>query len=450
MDWQQYYPTHYFKERDILLQEYESCARNLESQERLFIYAANIILVVAALISSVIVGLSGRQSTEIALILSKELLVSLSAIIVLFSLLAIRYFAERQKSIIFDSRKIVIIRRMLGLDYGNQQLVLPNWRIEGANNPFSIKLFPGWLTHPAYPFWIITLFSSFLIFNLMPKLLHEFEVAYLKNFDTLCVASCVVVVWIIILLISFRTVLYDTNECALLSITKFAAGLLNLKLECDFEYIIYRAKLAVHETGRMGIDVNKSKEILLFIEDRNFYRHKGICIRAMIRALWGIIRSNKRAGGSTITQQLVRTLFIKDMSKTFRRKFIEILLAIWFETTSTKNQILDMYLSSVRFEHKVYGIAAAIKHFLGKELSSKLQLSKAETFFLIERVSNIRSKLLINKIQHTLNQMEKAGIISDIDISEVKNIYKKMVNSELIQVADSAEYIKWINLRTSL
>ena len=84
-----------------------------------------------------------------------------------FTVITLKYFADRQRSILFATRKVIILRRMLGLTYGSMQLILPNWRIEGADQPLSVKLFPGWFTYVAYPFYILSIMSSIVIVVLM-------------------------------------------------------------------------------------------------------------------------------------------------------------------------------------------------------------------------------------------------------------------------------------------
>jgi len=107
------------------------------------------------------------------------------------------------------------------------------------------------------------------------------------------------------------------------------------------------------------------------------------------------VKLKRRSGRSTITQQLSGTLFIQDLSKLIRRKSIEIPLALWCNRNFSKDEQLNIYLASVRFEKGVYGVTEAMKHFWG---DVRLAPTMAESFFLVERVSNIKSKLLTNRI----------------------------------------------------
>ncbi|MCK9265543.1 transglycosylase domain-containing protein [bacterium] len=447
-DWQQYYPASKFTDRDILLKEYENCAANIQSQERIFLNAANFILVISAMLGSIAVSFLHNPTKFFNGALSTQTLLILTFIICSFSWLTVRYFAERQKSIIFDSRKIVILRHMLGLYYGTQHLVLPNWRIEGATNPFAIKLFPGWFSYVTYPFWLICVTSTILLYGILPHIIKNFvslSSIMSSPSNQITFAAIFLMLWVIVISFSFRFALYDTNERLVLSLAKRLASCFHLGLVKDFEYVIYRAKLAVYETQRMKIDLTVFKKNLIFIEDRGFYKHKGISIKAIARAILGIIGKKRRSGGSTITQQLVRTLFIKEMNKTFRRKIVEIILALWFEKVCSKEEILEIYLSSVRFENRVNGITEALKYFF--QWSKGKSISEPEIFFLIERISNVRSLILTNKISDTLYQMFEKRLLTSEDISEIKAIYSKMYQSKKLKVENKEIFEKWLGYK---
>jgi membrane peptidoglycan carboxypeptidase len=97
------------------------------------------------------------------------------------------------------------------------------------------------------------------------------------------------------------------------------------------------------------------KQTIVLIEDSRFYTHFGIDPIAMIRAF--IVNTRERRysqGGSTITQQLARTLYLNN-KKNLSRKIREILLAFYLEFTLTKSQILDMYMSEVYMGHDKKG-----------------------------------------------------------------------------------------------
>ncbi len=438
-DWKQHFPTYSFKNRDIVLKEYESASAALESEERLFINATNITLVISAALSSAALGSLEKLGQLYEGVISPIwLLIILLSLVFSFSITTLKYFADRQKTLLFGRRKIVVLRRMLGLAYGSIQFVLPNWRVEGADQPFSIRMFPGWLSYVTYPFWVIAIFSGIITSFLSASIFSMFELISTQQPSILpCLVVSFVSFWLAILAYVYRSSLYDNHENTLLCITKYLAYKFNLRLVDNFEYIIYRAKLSIYEIQRMKIGLKDLKRILVFIEDREFYHHKGVSLRATFRAFLSLFGQGRRSGGSTITQQLVRTLFVEDFNKTIRRKIIEILLAKWFEKVASKKQIIEMYLSSVRFEKGVFGIPEAMKFYFEKILEAP---SPAECFFLIERVSNVKARVLSLKIDHTIRQAVAAGVLTQSDSKEIVSIYSKMIKRMKISPDDNEKF----------
>ncbi|HLM83808.1 MAG TPA: transglycosylase domain-containing protein, partial [Candidatus Bathyarchaeia archaeon] len=107
----------------------------------------------------------------------------------------------------------------------------------------------------------------------------------------------------------------------------------------------------------------------LAAEDKNFYRHPGVDFVATARALEVDIQSRDiRQGGSTITQQLARNVYL-GREKTIWRKVMEALLAFKIERNFTKEQILDAYLNQVPYGSNAYGIQSAAEIFFGKNAS---------------------------------------------------------------------------------
>ncbi len=102
------------------------------------------------------------------------------------------------------------------------------------------------------------------------------------------------------------------------------------------------------------------------IEDKDFYRHKGVSpVFGMIRALKDTLIEKNLQGGSTITQQLVKSALLTP-ERTIQRKVKEIILALWTEQLFTKEQILEMYLNQVPYGGSSYGIEEASEIYFGK------------------------------------------------------------------------------------
>lgn len=113
------------------------------------------------------------------------------------------------------------------------------------------------------------------------------------------------------------------------------------------------------------------------IEDKDFYKHKGVSLfGGILRALKDmVIRRGGVQGGSTLTQQLVKSALLTP-ERTLRRKVREIVLAIWVENIFTKNEILEMYLNQVPYGGQAYGIEEASKIYFGKH-AKDLTLAEA-------------------------------------------------------------------------
>ena len=108
---------------------------------------------------------------------------------------------------------------------------------------------------------------------------------------------------------------------------------------------------------------------VLSIEDRRFYRHGGVEPLSALRALRQNIEAGKIvAGGSTITQQLVKILFL-GQERTYKRKIREAAIAIWIEHRLTKNEILTSYLNNVYLGSGATGFPAAARLYFGKKVA---------------------------------------------------------------------------------
>lgn len=102
------------------------------------------------------------------------------------------------------------------------------------------------------------------------------------------------------------------------------------------------------------------------IEDKDFFNHDGVAIfSGVFRAIRDMSLNKGLQGGSTITQQLVKSALLSS-ERTIDRKIREIILAIWTERLYTKNQILEMYLNQVPYGGSAYGIEEASKLYFGK------------------------------------------------------------------------------------
>ncbi len=108
----------------------------------------------------------------------------------------------------------------------------------------------------------------------------------------------------------------------------------------------------------------------LAIEDRRFYSHYGIDPLGLVRAVVAnVLHRGVSQGGSTITQQLAKNLFLTQ-ERTLTRKLQEVVLALWLEHKFSKPQILELYLNRVYFGAGAYGVEAAAQRYFGKSAKS--------------------------------------------------------------------------------
>ncbi|MDE0172850.1 MAG: PBP1A family penicillin-binding protein [Defluviicoccus sp.] len=106
-------------------------------------------------------------------------------------------------------------------------------------------------------------------------------------------------------------------------------------------------------------------EAVSSIEDRRFFEHPGIDVWGILRAAVANIRAGEiRQGGSTLTQQLAKNLFLTP-ERTVRRKIQEAIVAFWLEARFSKRQIFEIYINRVYFGSGAYGAAAAARRYFG-------------------------------------------------------------------------------------
>jgi penicillin-binding protein 1A len=111
-------------------------------------------------------------------------------------------------------------------------------------------------------------------------------------------------------------------------------------------------------------------------EDARFFSHTGLNVLGMVRALLANLKAGRYVqGGSTITQQVVKTYFFSSR-RTMRRKVQEVILARRLEQTLSKEQILELYLNHIYFGHQRYGVQEASRFYFGKDVE-KIGLHEA-------------------------------------------------------------------------
>ena len=125
------------------------------------------------------------------------------------------------------------------------------------------------------------------------------------------------------------------------------------------------------EKNRQPVDLSDMSkwvpQAIVAIEDRRFWSHGALDYPGIVRALWANVRAGHVVqGGSTITQQLARNLYIKKPSQTFSRKATEACLAIKVAREKSKRWILNAYINQVFYGNRAYGIEAAAQTYFSK------------------------------------------------------------------------------------
>lgn len=158
------------------------------------------------------------------------------------------------------------------------------------------------------------------------------------------------------------------------------------------------------------------KQATIAIEDKDFYSHNGFSLKGIIRAFIHNINSSTIEGGSTLTQQLVRSALLTP-EKTFTRKLKELALSIWTEHIYTKDQILEMYLNQVPYGGTSWGIEAASETYFGKKVKD-LTLGEAALLAGLPAAPSVYSPFGNNpqfaktRQEEVLDKMVEMGVIN--------------------------------------
>jgi len=426
---ERFYATHKFN-GDIGLAEYELAAKRLDAEEKAFLWATNTTSLLAPAIwffgyqLHVDWATNGVQSDVLPMITTAFIIFS-----TFFSIMSIKHVASSRRNRVFAERKIVLLRRSMGVRYGKNSLVLPSWRLEGADNPFGLPLFPGYFSYSSFPVFLLLSFSALsitLLFDNIP--LGGFSTKDFELINPSQTAMCAGAVWFVIGILIFRLSLKEKNENVILWGTRVTSFLTRIPLVCNVEYKLYRAKLEISEAARIGARTDIIVPFALSIEDQSFYRHRGINWRGVARAGWQFARRRRISGGSSITQQCARTNFIEKFSPAWRRKIVEFPLARWLESVLSKEEIIRIYLTTSRFDRGVYGFHRALRHFFPAER----EIDQAISFILIERLGNTRSLFLAGRIQQLLQRLVSEGLMDIDDVKRVGLLYDQLINDQKI------------------
>ncbi|GAA0193852.1 penicillin-binding protein 1A [Actinomadura yumaensis] len=183
------------------------------------------------------------------------------------------------------------------------------------------------------------------------------------------------------------------------------------------------------------------------IEDRRFYHHPGFDPIGMMRAMATNMRAGRVVqGGSTLTQQLAKNLFLTP-DQNLRRKVQELMLAVWLEMKFSKKEILALYLNRVYFGAGAYGIEAASQRYFDK---SAKDLTVGEAALLAgllkapSRYSPVsESERAANRATVVLNEMEEAGVITAAQREQA--VTQPIIVSRTLATQHAQYFIDWLD-----
>jgi penicillin-binding protein 1A len=161
------------------------------------------------------------------------------------------------------------------------------------------------------------------------------------------------------------------------------------------------------------------RDAVIAVEDHRFYSHHGVDVRGILRAAYANFRHGRIVeGGSTITQQLAKVLFLTP-DRSFQRKLKEAALALEFENRYPKDRILELYLNQIYLGHGAYGVEAAARTYFGKSVR-ELTLAQAALLAGLPRAPGSyspfdRPELARSRRAHVLDRMRELGYISEAE-----------------------------------
>src|SRR6266852_4121370 len=177
------------------------------------------------------------------------------------------------------------------------------------------------------------------------------------------------------------------------------------------------------------------KNAILAVEDARFYEHIGIDPIRIVGATWKNLTSDKVEGGSTLTQQLAKNLFLT-REQTLKRKMNEWVLALQIERYYTKNQIMELYANHIFLGANAYGVEAGAETYFGKQ-AKDLTLDEAALLAGVPKAPGEYSPILHpdkakERRDLVLDLMAKNGFASQSEVDAAK--------TKPLHLADSAYY----------
>ncbi|PIS42809.1 MAG: hypothetical protein COT24_01615 [Candidatus Kerfeldbacteria bacterium CG08_land_8_20_14_0_20_40_16] len=182
------------------------------------------------------------------------------------------------------------------------------------------------------------------------------------------------------------------------------------------------------------------------IEDKDFYKHGGISLWAIFRTAITNVFLGRKAGGSTLTQQLVKNAILTP-EKTYTRKIKEAILSYNLEKKFTKDEILQMYLNEIPYGSNAYGVESAANTYFGKNVQD-LTLAESTILAALPQAPSYYSPYgsylddLIGRQQYILDLMAENGYITEQQASEARD--EKLDFKQRIENINAPHFVFYI------
>lgn len=188
------------------------------------------------------------------------------------------------------------------------------------------------------------------------------------------------------------------------------------------------------------------KKAVIATEDSNFYQHFGVDLKGIVRAVLTDLKIKKFAyGGSTISQQLIRSTYLS-LKKTAERKMKEVVLTLELERRYSKNQILEWYLNQIPFGRNTYGVEAASQAFFGKSVSEISVPEAAILSALIKAPSYYSNEDHLNELlarkDYVLDRMKNEGFLNQEEWEKAKK--QEIVLVKFSQPINAPHFVMYI------
>jgi penicillin-binding protein 1A len=223
------------------------------------------------------------------------------------------------------------------------------------------------------------------------------------------------------------TMVYDRN------------GELIAELGSQRRYPVYLEKVPLH-----------LRQAVIAVEDSRFYEHGGVDFIGILRAFFKNIKAGRVVeGGSTLTQQLVKVIYLTPERK-LKRKVKEAILAYKIDNYLSKDKILEIYLNEVYFGRGAYGVEAAAKNYFGKSVD-ELTLSEAALIAGLPKAPGIYAphinmeKSIIRR-NHVLYRMYEVGYLSEEEYKKASTENVEIVETSPQKIQTASYFVEFIKL----